>query len=961
MAESPRVVVRANVADRAIAEAKLIGHNLKRAGAALRHSPKVVQDAQHAITILAKAHEQNGVLSAEHKKTWQSAMDVLLDAHQVAALEAQDEATRAHGISGRADQMRASMAPSSASFAAVNALVQQMQALRASIQMGQGLGFGPSKWARLMWGPSATPGGWARGGANTAVDRLRAAASLTKGLVLGALLKTVVDAPNVAEQTEARLNAIANRTRLARKDEFSAEENPFFGGKESDLKGMHQMRAALFKLRRGFLATGDELLTLWESAGEGMNANSVVRTGAQGMHLVRSLGITPERAGSYISHMRYHTAAPPERPRVKMALQMMGAVGGGMAAFRRAASNERYLTQDGRQMDLSGAMAYGRMLDRPEMFLGDLEHYSEGLAGGVGVANDRTAMGFAALMARVTGAGGQGGGGEAWRSTGDAVIHGTSSHGSSSVLALKMQAVKHYLGPTTVGADAYRRRLDPNTAWGAMGLIESGDPKVTAALIRFSKARMKRMGGSDNDAKLLFSGLMGGMSARDVEMVWPHERSFRHVEDLTDTAPARDWKSGPMFKGAGGGTERSIGRMKAEVDEAQHYGGRMILDIATNMKEAAVIAAQGFPDDVLGGIEAAIGHLSPEARAVIAMNAVATGHNAVAAGMVAVELSQNVGDKMREKWGVKPPMAAPSRGGQTSADPDEAQRAQLMAWSAAAAAQGDVVRAAEYQMKANALGKDDSPPGPDTIEDDGVRWTPEEQAANTGEILDANPGSGPNPEPVEGESPDGPIDYRDPRVIEFVRARKEAALGVALDSDALISDLDINVYEDEIRRAGLLRRRAPDQAPLARPTPGKVFSHYGPRRAGMHYGVDFAGEVGDPVLAAAAGKVSFIQSREAWERANAKDPKSKKARAGAYVEVTHDDNTVSRYMHLDSIYPGMKVGDTIGARERLGELGRTGIMDDPAHLHFELRAPGEGGNRYGEALDPADYIDGLEH
>lgn len=65
-------------------------------------------------------------------------------------------------------------------------------------------------------------------------------------------------------------------------------------------------------------------------------------------------------------------------------------------------------------------------------------------------------------------------------------------------------------------------------------------------------------------------------------------------------------------------------------------------------------------------------------------------------------------------------------------------------------------------------------------------------------------------------------------------------------------------------------------------------------------------------------------------------------------------------MHLDSIYPGMKVGDAIGARERLGTLGRTGIINDPAHLHFELRAPGVGGNRYGESLNPVDYIEGLE-
>lgn len=932
MAESPRVIVRANVADRAAAEAKKLGHDLKRAGNAIRHSPKTVQEAQQVVAVLAKAHEQNGVLSAEHKKTWQSAMEVLQDAHMVAAQEAQSEAVRIHGTTGHSPSMKSSMAPTNASFTTVNNLVQQMQALRASIQMGQGLGFGPSRWARIMWGQSGTPGGWVRGGGRAAWDHFRVAGGIAKTLAAGALLKTVIDAPGVAEQTEDRLNAIANRTRLANRDQFSGEENPFFGGKESDLTGMHHMRASLYKLRRGFLATGDELLTLWEAAGEGMDANTVIRTGAQGMHLVRAFGISPEREGSYIGHMRKHTAAPPERPRVKLALRVMGAAGGGMAAFQRAATNERYLTRDGRQMDLGGAMAYGRMTDRPEMFMDDLEHYSEGLSSGVGVANDRTAMGFAALMARVTGAAGLGGGGEAWRGVGDAVIRGTSSRGSSAALAMKMQAVRHFLGPTTVGAGAYHRRHhDPSTSWGAIGLIESGDPKVTYALIRFCKARMKRMGGDDDDAKLMFGNLTG-MSVRDVEMVWPHEKSFRGVEDLTDTAPERDWKAGPVFKGAGGTTERSIGRIRAEVDEAQHYGGRAILDIALNIKEAALIAAQGFPDDVLDGIAASYRHLSPKARAVITVNALATGHNATAAGMLALEATQNVGDKMIEKYGVN----APLQSGGEEVDPEEAERAKLLAWSSAAAAQGDVVRAAEYLIKANAVGRD-------------TTMGPEQDAYPA-----ATEAQSPAPDPTD-PAPAGM--YSDRRVIDFVRQQMMKNAGV--DPDYQPTDLDISAHEAEIKKSGLLNPPAA-RGPMARPTQGKVFSHFGHRRAGMHHGVDFAGEIGDPVLAAGAGTISFIQSRAAWERAFKKDPRSGAGRAGAYVEIKHSDGTVSRYMHLDSIYPGMKVGDAIGARERLGTLGRTGIINDPAHLHFELRAPGVGGNRYGESLNPVDYIEGLE-
>ena len=176
----------------------------------------------------------------------------------------------------------------------------------------------------------------------------------------------------------------------------------------------------------------------------------------------------------------------------------------------------------------------------------------------------------------------------------------------------------------------------------------------------------------------------------------------------------------------------------------------------------------------------------------------------------------------------------------------------------------------------------------------------------------------------------------------------------------------MNAYEDELKALGIPVVYPDDDnagddaggpAPAYRlPSAGRVFSHYGHRRAGMHHGADFMGDVGSDVVSVDDGRVSFVQSRGAWEKSA---PGSPKFRAGVYVEVTHADGRVSRYMHLDSITDGLKVGSRVKAGERLGALGGTGILHDKPHLHFEIREPSPRGGRYGDSIDPREVFDGL--
>jgi murein DD-endopeptidase MepM/ murein hydrolase activator NlpD len=121
-----------------------------------------------------------------------------------------------------------------------------------------------------------------------------------------------------------------------------------------------------------------------------------------------------------------------------------------------------------------------------------------------------------------------------------------------------------------------------------------------------------------------------------------------------------------------------------------------------------------------------------------------------------------------------------------------------------------------------------------------------------------------------------------------------------------------------------------------------------------HRGIDFASDEGEPVRSVAAGVVTFAGVD--WER-RAQIPLEPWGAAlvhdrhmgprGLFVEVDHGGGVVSLYAHLASY--GVQVGDRVEAGQRLGEVGRTGVRDSGAHLHFGLF-------KHGAVLDPLDYL-----
>ena len=103
---------------------------------------------------------------------------------------------------------------------------------------------------------------------------------------------------------------------------------------------------------------------------------------------------------------------------------------------------------------------------------------------------------------------------------------------------------------------------------------------------------------------------------------------------------------------------------------------------------------------------------------------------------------------------------------------------------------------------------------------------------------------------------------------------------------------------------------------------GRIISNYGQREGVLHLGLDYDGEIGEDVLASAAGTVVSAIERGGY---------------GLMVEVDHGDGFVTRYAHLDSI--AVSIGDTVAAGDKLGTLGASGNCREP-HLHFELRIDG---------------------
>jgi murein DD-endopeptidase MepM/ murein hydrolase activator NlpD len=136
-----------------------------------------------------------------------------------------------------------------------------------------------------------------------------------------------------------------------------------------------------------------------------------------------------------------------------------------------------------------------------------------------------------------------------------------------------------------------------------------------------------------------------------------------------------------------------------------------------------------------------------------------------------------------------------------------------------------------------------------------------------------------------------------------------------------LRDAQLSALENVIVGRKITEAVRPEGKPVGE---GAISSYFGERsdpftgEEGFHKGLDFAGTVGEPVVAVAAGVVTWVGERSGY---------------GTLVEISHGNGYVTRYAHNESAL--VAVGQTVTRGERIALMGSTGHSTGP-HVHFEV-------------------------
>ena len=155
-----------------------------------------------------------------------------------------------------------------------------------------------------------------------------------------------------------------------------------------------------------------------------------------------------------------------------------------------------------------------------------------------------------------------------------------------------------------------------------------------------------------------------------------------------------------------------------------------------------------------------------------------------------------------------------------------------------------------------------------------------------------------------------------------------------LEQRVHLRESQLSALENVILARELHQEIHPEGRPVAK---GFISSYFGERAdpfdglEAFHKGVDFAGSVGSPVTAVAAGVVTWAGERAGY---------------GKLVEINHGDGFTTRYGHNERTL--VTVGQTVKRGESVALMGSTGRSTGP-HVHFEVL-------RNGRQVDPLSFI-----
>ena len=92
-----------------------------------------------------------------------------------------------------------------------------------------------------------------------------------------------------------------------------------------------------------------------------------------------------------------------------------------------------------------------------------------------------------------------------------------------------------------------------------------------------------------------------------------------------------------------------------------------------------------------------------------------------------------------------------------------------------------------------------------------------------------------------------------------------------------------------------------------------------------HTGVDYAARKGTPVRATGEGTVSYVGLKGGY---------------GNLVEIKHSEDYSTRYAHLNSFHPNIKMGKKVRQSSVIGYVGNSGLATG-SHLHYEFHVNGK--------------------
>jgi murein DD-endopeptidase MepM/ murein hydrolase activator NlpD len=150
---------------------------------------------------------------------------------------------------------------------------------------------------------------------------------------------------------------------------------------------------------------------------------------------------------------------------------------------------------------------------------------------------------------------------------------------------------------------------------------------------------------------------------------------------------------------------------------------------------------------------------------------------------------------------------------------------------------------------------------------------------------------------------------------------------------AQIPDLTSQLSQLE-QRVDLRDAQRPEGKPVG---VGTITSYFGERsdpftgEDGFHKGLDFGGTAGEPVMAVAAGVVTWAGERSGY---------------GTLVEINHGNGYVTRYAHNESAL--VAVGQMVTRGTKIALMGSTGHSTGP-HVHFEVL-------HNGQQIDPLIFV-----